>query len=814
MKTIRYRIHAIVFIVIIQICLASNALSQVSLSNAGKKFLLTFPANAKDVQYLNIYLTGKKQTQCKVAIPGLGFTKVLTIIPNTISTVFIPFTPPFSAEIRESEKIISGKAIQIDADSEIVVYGLSHSNGSTDAFLGLPIHSLSNEYYALCYQTEITSYVFGTFHKPGEIIIIAIQDSSLISIAPSCNTLLGKNKGLPFTILMNTGDIYLLQSDTLNALSDLTGTHLISNKPIAVLSGHNEAIIPDTSLTIKSEHATSDFLLEMLPPISSWGNSAVVIPFATTQAPDLIRVLSSEDGNTININGTDVATLNAGQFYEMQGVSQPLVIRSTNPMLVGQYMHSTVDSIPYGDPALTLVFPVEQYDTAYTIMSIQDPAYVTNFINITTPTSNIGTVELDGVLIPAASFKVIAGSNYSFAQLKVSQGVHNMRALKGFGVTVYALGAYDSYAYPGGTLLKPLVPAEVQLNTFDTILNCQSEDRFITIYNPNSVEARVSSISVTESVPSSFVVNASIPLIIPAGDTARIPVKFTPQDTGLVTGKITVEFNSPRHQKVDITISAYARKLPMEFKVPSETHLLGGEEMLVPFYAKSNLAQLNSSGYNLTVRYDPTYIQDIDYVQDGTLSLNGYINVQGIPGNDVYTYTGSIPITGGGVSEKLPLLYIKFKSIYNSASENTVNKYFPIDYDVAFLNTAIGDGCLLKKYDAGMIVLDSSCANPHIVWDTAAPMLSSIDPGSPNPFSGKTILGYTIGTMSAGEGEIPVRIEMRNELGMKVKTIVDEPKRAGFYNAAIDGSNLSPGIYFIVLDAGGIRKYSKVMLMR
>lgn len=807
MKCIKINIAILVFL------FSTDCFGQTSQSNIGKSFYLSFAPNGKRVDYLALYLSGRAKTQCKIDISSLGYTKIVTVIPNAVTSVFLPYMQPFSAEVRIPEKAMKGMAIHIQADSEIVVYGHTHTSESTDAFLGLPVSSIGNEYYPLCYQSLIAPFKFGTLKIPGQFIIAACQDSTTISITPACKTITGKLPGMPFQILLNTGDVYLVQSDTNFWTNDLTGSHITSDKPISVLSGHNATSIPDTGKRANGDHTTLDVLVEMLPPVSSWGNSAIVIPFATTQAPDLIRILSAEDGNTININGSDAATLNAGKFYEMQGVSQPLVIHSTNPMLVGQYMHSTIDSIPYGDPALTLVYPVEQYDTAYTIMSIQDPAYSANLINITTTSSNAGGIMLDGSVIPALSFIPIAGSNYSYAQIKVSQGVHNLSAPKGFGVTVYALGAYDSYAYPGGTLLKPLVPAVAQLAAFDTVLVCKGEDKMITITNPNSVPARVKALTVDESVPNSFVVNVSLPLVIDPGASVQIPIHFTPQDTGLVTGTVTIEFQSPRHQTITLTVNAYARKLPLEYSMPAATHLLGGEQAIVPIYAVTDLASAQASGYEIDLTYDPTLIQDIDYSQTGTLSMNGYINVNGNPGSRQFIYTGASPLIGGGIGS-MPLLNIIFKSQVSSAAQNPIEEQIPLSYNVILQNALLDDACFIKRIDSGIIFIDSSCTNPHLIQDTTAPTGSYIGIARPNPFSNTTTLEYGIGILDAHHTSQKVRITLYNDLGNVVRILADESKPAGYYTLQINSGDLPNGVYHIALETNGGRQFAKLLLNR
>ena len=98
----------------------------------------------------------------------------------------------------------------------------------------------------------------------------------------------------------------------------------------------------------------------------------------------------------------------------------------------------------YGDPAMALVFPVEQFTNSYTIVSVQKSAFTGNFVNIVVEASGVPSMRIDGAQIPASEFKPIAGTTYVCAQVAVSQGTHNLTGDKPFGFTVYGFGGVES----------------------------------------------------------------------------------------------------------------------------------------------------------------------------------------------------------------------------------------------------------------------------------------------------------------------------------------------------------------------------------
>lgn len=439
--------------------------------NLGKEFYVAFGPNEGSNNVENVfalYITGPVATQGYVEVPAINFRQNFTVIPGQIQTIDLPHGLNFgpTVEVTQNETVVKGMAVHVVADTEVAVYGMNHKTYSSDAFMALPIDVLGTEYRTMNYQSSRVSAGGQSNNIPGQFWVVAIFDSTNVTFklnAPSSNA---TPSGTPFNVLLNKGDTYLIQGDPDIRGNDLTGSLVESDLPLAVFTGHMRAGIPEGFNNVGSNRPSRDHLIEQVPPVSAWGDSALVIPYATSDNPDVVRIVSAEDNNTITVNGTAVGTLNAGQFYEIQSLSSPASISATNPILVGQYMHTSSYGLatpgqpdPYGDPALALVYPVEQFTTGYTFISIVDnQAFIGNFINIVVEQNGVTGLLLDGTQIAASNFSAIPGSSFVYAQLRVSQGTHNISGPKPFGITVYALGNVDSYAYTGGTLLKTITP--------------------------------------------------------------------------------------------------------------------------------------------------------------------------------------------------------------------------------------------------------------------------------------------------------------------------------------------------------------------
>ncbi len=83
-----------------------------------------------------------------------------------------------------------------------------------------------------------------------------------------------------------------------------------------------------------------------------------------------------------------------------------------------------------------------------------------------------------------------------------------------------------------------------------------------------------------------------------------------------------------------------------------------------------------------------------------------------------------------------------------------------------------------------------------------------LDQNYPNPFNPSTQITYSVPKKSF------VSLKVFNSLGELVRTIVSGEQNAGTYQATIDGSNLSSGIYFYRLEAGDQVLSKKMVLMK
>ncbi len=411
-------------------------------TNEGKEFWLCFQRNYKDTPagtvkskndlILQLFLTGNKESNVVIEIDGIGFKSTVKLPADSIKNVMIDA----AAQVK-GEEIPERLAVHITSDNPIAVYGLNSRWQTTDTYLGLPVATLGKEYYAIGYK-----YSEGLL---SQFAVIATEDETTLTITPASTTSKKHPAGEPFTVKLNRGDVYQVTSFPEPKGSDLTGSHIVSNKKIAVFSGHQCAYVPEG--VVGCNH-----LVEQLPPVSTWGNSFFV-GMLGGRSKYTIRVVASQNNTKIYENSKLTATINAGEFYENTNVTENEQITTDHPVMVAQYSQGFLNGDSVGDPMMLLVSPKEQFLKASRFATPKTGQW-RHFVNLVIRTSGIASIQLDGLPVDHSLFSKVGDGEYSIGQILVLFGSHKIEADEYFGMSSYGFGfgdeAYDAYGNMGG----------------------------------------------------------------------------------------------------------------------------------------------------------------------------------------------------------------------------------------------------------------------------------------------------------------------------------------------------------------------------
>ena len=328
-----------------------------------------------------------------------------------------------------------------------------------------------NEYVYFAISTG--SSTVGSFST---LLLVSANNDTIITITPTVNITIPHDLSpTGIDVMITSGNSVTIQLDYLqtfliNSLNDLTGSKVISNKPIAVYSGHTcgEAPTPGTF--------ACDFLGEQIPPTTSWGNSFLASPFSTRKSGYLLKIISSQHNTNINISCQSNITYEISSLQEDGTASQLITgrnichIYANNPILVAQFsLGQSLDTegenyIP-GDPGVVIVPPFKHYVTS-TIFPAITLLSSTKYMNLAVILSNFNSslILLNNVSLRSEIWTTINSDDgssivgYVLTNYSLSSDINNVSYQDSsarlcpliFGST-YSVG----YTYTGGLNMIP-----------------------------------------------------------------------------------------------------------------------------------------------------------------------------------------------------------------------------------------------------------------------------------------------------------------------------------------------------------------------
>lgn len=418
-------------------------LSAQNVSTEGKDFWLGFMENHEtSLIELEIFISSTDSTSGIVEMPYYNWDTEFNSIPGTTTKI----TVPTEYAMNLGSGIIANKGIHIIAENTISVYALNKRNKSSDATVVLPAISLGREYYAMAHMESNG----GGPSLYSEILIVAISNQTKLEITPSSYTTNGNLSNTPFTITLNEGQTYQLQSNY-----DLTGTKIES-----VITGQDDcksfAVYGGNEWTRLGEcGGLQDNLYEQMFPVSTWGREFVSVPYKTRIGGDIFKILASEDSTLVTINNGDPMLINGGKFKNVL-ISKNSYIKSDKPISIGQFSRSQNCDDVEGDPFFIMLSPIEQRLNSVTFSALEIHVVDRYYLNVIIPTSGTADVKLNGNNISNNFSVVDQNPDFSYAQIDISEGNHTLVCEEGFIAYVYGYGYIESFGYATGVSLKNL----------------------------------------------------------------------------------------------------------------------------------------------------------------------------------------------------------------------------------------------------------------------------------------------------------------------------------------------------------------------
>lgn len=434
-------------------------------SNKGKEFWLCFPQHVpsgNNLATLSIWITSDRASSGTITMSNGAFSANFNIAANGLQEIQIPHS---AAHISNGESgLVIKKSIRIKTNPgqpPVVAYAQQWGASRSAATLLLPTNVLGKKYYAVSFTQSGSNQ--GSYIAKSQFQIIATKPNTEIRITPRFNGF----PGTPFTVTLPlAGDMYQYQSD-----QDITGSYIESIAsssggclPIAVFSGSSNVTFGSTTCTNNS-NISYDPLFQQQYPVSTWGKNFGFVPFADYPNGSAYRVVASEDNTAVYFDGTQVATLMAGEIYPAGFSSTPVVltqptsITADKPICVAQYApRLNCGGGGFGDPDMVMLNPIEQNIKDITIFSSSKESITRQWINVLLKTVAVPSFRINGA-VPAGVWQAmptLPGFSY-LRQLLNGPGSYRLAADSGFNAIAYGFSSnFESYAFSAGTNVRDL----------------------------------------------------------------------------------------------------------------------------------------------------------------------------------------------------------------------------------------------------------------------------------------------------------------------------------------------------------------------
>ena len=349
-----------------------------------------------------------------------------------------------------SSYMYRNQGIHVHSDGQIMLFVVNYRSYAMDIYQAYPHHIFPIFQYQY-YAASIGTYVSYTM---SEILLVGNIDNTTITITPTADVIvpidIHSADSPSETILACTTKIIKLhrfQTFLFGATGvDLSGTSIVSNQPLTVVSGHECGNIPYNV-------SACDHVSDQIPSTVTWGKKFILTPYKGRTAGQYFKLIASENSTTIMHNcDSGVSTVHLAFAGDVDIIytnyTTYCYLESDKPLLVTQMIPSkNADGIT-GDPSISIIYPIDRYKG--------DVSFFSNFPQITQHYINIIATKQDTMLMDdsvlSLSWNRVSDLNNEIAgyaaQVTItSLGAHVITSANNVTFTVLAYGYSSSISY-------------------------------------------------------------------------------------------------------------------------------------------------------------------------------------------------------------------------------------------------------------------------------------------------------------------------------------------------------------------------------
>ena len=332
------------------------------------------------------------------------------------------------------------------------------------SYLALPCHKQPT--------TQYTYYVVSTLgwsDQTSQFMIIGCHNNSNVTIIPNKDVTVPSDPqdSAAVNMIMSAGHSFHFVLHSLQTFFvskphvDLTGTKIISDSPLTIISGHEAARVP------AGTNDANPIVTQLIPTIT-WGKTFLLSPYMGRNNGQSYKVIATNNkttaiktcGTNYNVEHIKIDENNTNWFYTTNNVYCSII--SDRPIYVAQIGVSTqYDGGNYGDPSLNTVPPIEQYEHSIQFSALLSSG--TSYYSVVVPNDAYFNQSLliNNILInpPWVLIYAFDGSIYGYGYSTSFSGINTIAHSNPNGkifVSIYGWRKYAGYSYVGGMKLNPI----------------------------------------------------------------------------------------------------------------------------------------------------------------------------------------------------------------------------------------------------------------------------------------------------------------------------------------------------------------------
>ncbi len=282
---------------------------------------------------------GDRPIYIRVATMADGANLTLEIPANTTFTPITQYVPANSVytfdlttwidiiENRPANEVLN-RGIHLTSDKQITAYYEVIGGNVNPAIFSLKgKNALGKEFYI------VSQNLFPNVYGSESFDIVAIEDQTTVTITVT-DDIIGYSSGSSFQVILNKGQTYCARSISTAASRTLAGSHITSDKSIAI-TWNDDSIRPEITT------GGYDIVADQTIPVNLLGTEYIAIKGFADNTPtnndERVFMLATQNNTNINIDGVSYVTdLLAGQLcnYAIPQGSNTALINATKPIYV------------------------------------------------------------------------------------------------------------------------------------------------------------------------------------------------------------------------------------------------------------------------------------------------------------------------------------------------------------------------------------------------------------------------------------------------------------------------------------------------